>query len=611
VRLGTKSGKKAKKVSEAKAADVKVLVAALVKQGVVTDGAIQLGKTKVFMKTAIWNALEVKKDEVASELILSAQAVARGFVARLRYQKCALKLKELRMLTADMNQGKCECDPQKLEATLEIVTELLPYPKSKSVKETAAAAALLAKLKKDAAALVAKLETVTKTCSKAKGKTKEKEVAAMKAVLAEVDAANGEQLAKGFTSLAKVLKEAKSLRKKLEKEEKARKEAEAEAAKKAADAKAKAEKAAAEKAEKAEKAKALKAKQDSEKASKAKAKKGAEEAAQAAAEAEAEAEAEAASAKAASAKAEETAVQEPSSESEESEEEEEAAEEEAPVAKGGVGGGGDSGVKGATMDQGEKGAVKVVSGSSSVVGEYEIQFDCAKLGLSFCTSTDRSSGNGCMKVKMVSGVATGHAGVLTGDIILHIGVLHGRSYKWASQQVVGRDSQKALANMIRAAPRPLRLKMRRPASGASVGAERSRGGEAAVGNAVAEGMMLTIGEAEELKETSSGMFKSSTYFAFPVHTTLPDGNEASVIRKRYSEFDKLYKKVTKEKGLAVLSLPAKTSGKLDAHALAQRKQGLEIFLVSIKEANSPTALQHLLEFLEIESDFRDCERERA
>jgi myosin heavy subunit len=609
----TASKGKAKKAGEAKLADVKVLVAALVKQGVVVEGAIQLGKTKVFMKTVTWNALELKKDEVASELVLSAQAVARGFVARRRHQRCLQKLKELREMTAGMKKGTIDCDPQKLEGSVAVVEKLLPYPKSKAVTETAAAKALLQKLAKDAAALVTKLEKVTKTCAKAKSKTKEKEIASMKAVLAEVEADGASKLAKGFPALAKAVKEAKALQKKLVKEEKARKEAEALAVKKAAEAKAKAEqeakaaKEAKEKAEKAEKEKKekkeKKTKADNASAAAAAEAEAAEEKAAETAVAEEVAAAAAAAAAATTVEAEgeqeeeeEEEAQEPVSDSEDEKEEE-------PVPS-------TSGL----MDQTQKGAVKVVAGSATAVGDYEVQFDCLKLSMSFCTSTDPSTGKGCMKVKAVMGVATQHAGVLAGDIILAVGVLGGgKSYAYTTQSVVGKDSQKALANTIRTAPRPLRMKLRRPPdarmSVASNTTTSSRGAAAEVNSLAAE-MRISVGEALDLKETSSGMFKSATYQAFPVSTILPNGYEAIVVQKRYSEFDKLYNKVTKEKGLAILGLPPKKSGKLAGHDLLQRKQGLEIFLISIKESNSPAALKILLGFLGSESEYRECEQER-
>jgi len=125
---------------KSKRSNVQDVTKALVDVKLLTGSDWQLGKTKVFMRTPIFNALEERREVVLSVMVKKMQKVARGFVARRRFKKLKVVLDGIKTAMASRSL-------EKLEAAFLRVGELPHHGRHiKAVKE---ARALLDKLQEE------------------------------------------------------------------------------------------------------------------------------------------------------------------------------------------------------------------------------------------------------------------------------------------------------------------------------------------------------------------------------------------------------------------------------------------------------------------------------
>lgn len=125
---------------KSKRGSVQDVTKALVDAKLLTGSDWQLGKSKVFMRTPIFNALEEKREIVLGQMVKKMQKVARGFVARRRYKKLKVVLDGIK---AAMQSRTLE----KLEAAFLRAGEL-PH-NGRHIKVVKEAKVLLDKLKEE------------------------------------------------------------------------------------------------------------------------------------------------------------------------------------------------------------------------------------------------------------------------------------------------------------------------------------------------------------------------------------------------------------------------------------------------------------------------------
>mmetsp|Transcript_15930 Transcript_15930/g.18606 ORF Transcript_15930/g.18606 Transcript_15930/m.18606 type:complete len:1766 (-) Transcript_15930:467-5764(-) len=111
------------------------LAADLEGQKLLKSGEYQIGKSLVFMRNDQANILESKREDSLARVALTMQKAARGFIARRRFKKYTMVLKELEAATKAKDEGK-------LEKALQNVG-ILPYlgnhiPVVQKAKETLA-----------------------------------------------------------------------------------------------------------------------------------------------------------------------------------------------------------------------------------------------------------------------------------------------------------------------------------------------------------------------------------------------------------------------------------------------------------------------------------------